>query len=259
MAPHVELAALRDTTAIPPLILAKVNCFLKSNLIFQPENQKIITDLMNDSTDTTGWITNAAGTYMNTCNGKTFFGGYPNFGKTVYAWKNYTELPLPHYQVSINVQLFFIDSWDDETYYVKVDDTIVYQEMYYTSNGEVDYCGRSGNYKDQIKTVTSNPLAHIAPSLVLNFTNNLDESGSDESFGFNNIQIIVDLCHPACSACTGPSNADCSSCNSGWYLEGTTCNTTCSLPGKYANSTTNKCEGIKHDSFSWINIFKYSM
>ena len=217
---------------------------------------------MNGSTDITGWSTNAAGSsYLYTCNAKTFFGGYPNFGTGVYASKTYTGLPT-HYQVTVIAQIAFIDSWDNETMYAYVDNTTVFEKTWDWMNGQSDYCGNKTGidpWWDYIGVVTSDAVAHTASSLVLNFTSNLDKGGYEESWGFNEVQIIIDLCDPACSACTGPSNTNCSSCNSGWYLEGTTCNTTCSLPGKYANSTTNKCEGIKHDSFSWINIFNYSM
>ena len=215
---------------------------------------------MNGSTDTTGWSTNLGSSWMTNCNGHKIFGGYPNWGTGKYASKNYTGLPVSHYQVAVSVQLAFIDSWDDERCYVTVDGTTVYQESYNTHSSSTEYCGESGeNFRDRIKTVTSTPIAHTSSSLLLKFTTNIDEPGDTESFGFNNIQLIFDLCHPGCSACTGPTNADCSSCNSGWYLEGTTCNATCSLQGKYANSTTNKCEGIRLGSFFWINIFEYSM
>ena len=200
---------------------------------------------MYGSSDTTGWSSNI-GTWITNCAGNTIFGGYDSWGGGGYASKTYTGLPTPHYQVTIGIQLFFLDSWDDEYCYVKVDDTTVYQESFNTFNSPVEYCGRSGEfYKDQIKTVTSTPAAHTDSNLVLMITTNINEAASEESFGFNNIQIIIDLCHPACSACNGTTNADCLSCNPGWFLEGTTCNRTCSLPGKYANSTTNVCERIQ--------------
>ena len=217
---------------------------------------------MNGSTDITGWSTNANGSsFFSTCNATSFFGGYPNFGREVYASKTYTGLPA-HYQVTVMAQIVLIDSWDNETFYMNVDNTTAFEKTWDWMKGQIDYCGNKSwlePWWDYIGVVTSDPVAHTASSLVLNFTSGLSGTGEEESWGFNEVQIIIDLCDPACSACTGPSNTDCSSCNSGWYLEGTTCNTTCSLQGKYANSTTNKCEGIRLGSFFWINIFEYSM
>ena len=210
---------------------------------------------MDNSTDTTGWTANVSTPHMQVCNSQNVYGGSPNFTAGAYAEKTYTGL-LPHYQATVKVRFFFIDTWDSEIMYIKVDGAEIFSREYNGASAVTNYCGIS-NQKDTISELTTNAFTHTAENLTLTITTNLDED--NEAFAFNNLQIIIDLCDPACSACTGPSNTNCSSCNSGWYLEGTTCNTTCSLPEKYANSTTNKCEGIKHDSFSWINLFNYSM
>ena len=207
--------------------------------------QQVVTDLMNNSAVTTGWSTNAnAGDgYIHTCNSLSFFGGNPNFGTGVYASKTYTGLS-PHYQATLSVQLFFLDSWDNETYYIKADDVTVYQETWNYNSAAGNICSRLA-FGDKISTITTSQFPHTALEITLNFTTTLASSGSDASFGFNNIQITLDACDFSCIACSGPSNTQCSACASGWYLVNTTCIlcdaacSVCSGPGNTACSSCN--------------------
>ena len=177
----------------------------------------------------------------------TIFGGSPNFGAGVFAWKTYTGLPA-HYQATVSVKLFFIDSWDEESLSLIADGNTVYQESYTVIESPYpDTCGNSD--PDKIITITSSPFSHNTSNLTLNFTTTLDEAGTEESFGFNNIYITIDLCDSACSACTGPSNTECTSCNQGWFLNETTCNTTCPT-GYYSNAVTNGC----NSKFFFYNV-----
>ena len=143
--------------------------------------------------------------------------------------------------MAVSVQLFFIDSWDGESLSLIADGNTIYQESYTVNESSYnDTCGNSD--PDKILTIASNPFSHTASTLTLNFTTTLDEAGSEESFGFNEIYITLDLCDSACIACTGSAISECTACNSGWFLSGTTCGTTCPT-GYYGNLLTNTCTG----------------
>lgn len=150
----------------------------------------------------------------------------------------------PHYQALVSIQLFFIDSWSGEILYVRADDNIIYQDSHVVGCcGFSNVCGLETE-TDKTIFITASPFSHTASTLTLNITTNLDEAGDKESFGFNSIFIILDLCDSPCLTCYGMTNDTCTSCNSGYFLEGTTCDSTCPQ-GKYGNTTTNTCERMR--------------
>ena len=70
------------------------------------------------------------------------FGGWDLFGlyyKSVT--KSFVNVPS-HSQVEVDVNIFFVDSWDTETLFVSLDhSTIIIQQVNAFGNYNIDYCG----------------------------------------------------------------------------------------------------------------------
>jgi hypothetical protein len=56
------------------------------------------------------------------------FGGYAKFGARAVALKQF-DLP-PHHTLTIKVQMWKIDSWDNEEFYVWVDDQLTWRRKF---------------------------------------------------------------------------------------------------------------------------------
>lgn len=140
--------------------------------------------------------------------------------------------------MEIQFDAYFIDSWDGESYFLEVDNVVRYTKVY--TNGQIStiqYCG--GSWGDWFTTVTIGAFSHSATSLQLNFYSTLNQSSSDESWGFKNVKITVwPYCNSACATCFGNLISECYSCNNGWYLKGSTCVTDCGA--NYWNNPTGK-------------------
>ena len=194
---------------------------------------------------------------MSSCFGQTFIGGYNCLGGGQSTSKTYS-LP-PHYAVAISWDAFYIDSWDGESYIMRVDGTNRYVQAYSQGSSPYNACG--GSWSDNYLTVAVASFAHYSTSLTLTFTSTLDQDASDESFGFKNIQITVYNCNAACASCYGAAISQCWSCNNGWYLTGTTCVTDC---GAYYwnNPSGNICSRnflFNFSSYSNQILFPFSL
>ena len=203
------------------------------------------------SPTTTGWSTSLGYVCTSYCYYNYIVGGYGCFGKNAWAKKTYTGLP-GHNKVEIKWTAYFVDSWDGSTgdgggnydsYILKVDETQRYQKFYEKGSIYVyNYCGAS-SYADYWTSATTGNFTHNSTNITLYFTSTLNQDSYDESFGFRDIVIRVDvICTPACATCYGNSISECYSCKNGWYLNGTTCVTDC---GNYYwnNPSGNVCTG----------------
>ena len=189
-----------------------------------------------------GWTTVPAGTPTSICNGQTIIGGYIWFGANSYAEKTYSGLPA-HDAVSIQFDVYFMDTWDGDFFRLTVDGVIKYSQYHFlpSDGGATNVCGRAAD-SDLVTTATTGSFAHSSTSIQLLFRAYLDEDGENESWGFKNIKITVNvICTSACATCFGNGISECYSCNDGWYLSGTTCVTDCPT-GKWKNPSGNICE-----------------
>ena len=166
-------------------------------------------------------------------------GGFNCYGQYGWAYKTYT-ITKAHYQVNIQFDGYWIDSWDGgESLILQVDGVIRYSQPKPGTNGQK--CGDEPTWQDYVATVSTGVFAHTAGTLSLYFYNTLNQPGNDESFGFKNIMITVwPNCATGCSACYGNLISECTACSNGWYLSGNTCVTDCGL-GYWNNPSGNIC------------------
>lgn len=213
--------------------------------------QYIIKDVWGQPPDSTAGWSASTSSYVSSCNNQTIIGGYNNFGPGGWARKTYYDLP-GHNTVSITWDAYFLDSWDGvsgdtgnyDIYILEVDNTIRYADVYEKNlNSSTDYCGND-EWPDLIKTVTTGTFNHNSTSITLYFRATLNQGhGEDESFGFKNVKITVNvICTPACATCFGNDITECYSCNNGWYLNGSTCVTDCGA-GYWNNPSGRVCTG----------------
>ena len=204
--------------------------------------QYVITDVWGEPPNSTGWETSlGVSEYTSTCGGETIIGGYEKFGANDWAKKTYSDLPA-HTNVSLQFDIYFIDSWDGaaDIYLVYVDNDNEYSQSHHTAgNSSGNVCGSI--WADNKTTVTIGPIPHNSTSITLKFSSTLNSGPEDESFGFKNIKITVDvICTPACLTCFGDSESECYTCADGWYLNGTTCLNPCPW-GYWGDDTVNVC------------------
>lgn len=60
------------------------------------------------------------GSWITTCGGKSVLGGYGKFGKDAISTKEYSGLP-EHSGIIVSFKTYFVDSWDNERLYLKVE------------------------------------------------------------------------------------------------------------------------------------------
>ena len=197
-----------------------------------------------------GWTSSC----YSTCNGQTIMGGYGCFGSGWGTYKYY-DITTTHYQVSIEFDAYWIDSWDGEYLYFYVDWDIKWSQS--KPGTMAQYCGVS-TY-DYVSTVTVGPISHTSSTLVLYFWSSLDQGSTDESWGFTNLKITVwPYCATGCSACYGNLISQCTSCSSGYYLSGSTCVTDCGA--YYWNNPTGRvCSRNFYLNFHSIYTFFFSL
>ncbi|EGR30043.1 zinc finger lsd1 subclass family protein, putative [Ichthyophthirius multifiliis] len=127
------------------------------------------------------------------CEKLSVFGGYNVFGKDVIAQKLFYS-GVDHYQLKISFDLYLIDSWDKEIFYMFLDDILAYQKTSNIgeSNGKIQInCGNQGiNFEDRLVQV-SVTIPHYKKQFRIKFASNLDEKSSNKSWGIRNFVIIA--------------------------------------------------------------------
>lgn len=138
-------------------------------------------------------------------------GGWDFFGlSSKKVWKNFTSLPA-HYQVEVDVNIYFIDSWDTEWLSVNVDSNTVIKSSNVFSSYTIDYCGYY--WADHIDAYLTGTASHSSSSLTISFYTNLDQKRNDESYGFKDFNVfLITNCAGSCLTCSGTTNNSCLSC-----------------------------------------------
>ncbi|CAK58869.1 unnamed protein product (macronuclear) [Paramecium tetraurelia] len=140
------------------------------------------------------WVLqNALSTYSD-CSGTRILGGYNAFGYQAKAMK--LLLLPPHYMIYITMQFWKIDSWDGEILYIYLDGTLSYTAQYSISG--VQQCGATWGDEMYSLTITQ---PHVFQSVVILITTNLSSLPNDESWGFREFKLYLDLCPPGCKSC----------------------------------------------------------
>lgn len=127
------------------------------------------------------------------CAGHKFLGGPCTKAGDTEVSKIYNKLP-PHTQVRITAKYLFIDSWDGESAYMKVNDSPVWADTYNHAEVEaksgINVCG-NGTPEGRFMRNIDITVPHTGGSLDLKFGATTDEHSCDESFGIDSVMIFV--------------------------------------------------------------------
>eukprot|EP00824_Muranothrix_gubernata_P020275 TRINITY_DN40561_c0_g1_i1.p1 TRINITY_DN40561_c0_g1~~TRINITY_DN40561_c0_g1_i1.p1 ORF type:complete len:211 (-),score=33.89 TRINITY_DN40561_c0_g1_i1:314-916(-) len=135
-----------------------------------------------------GWSNNSV-SECGSCHTGAILGGPCKFaGREVE--KAYEGLP-PHNMIRIRAQFWFLDDWNHETGFMKVDDKMAWT-MWAPHNiawRGINVCGGSGpDFIGQLIDVT---LAHEESCLTLAFGSNLHKDPCEASWGISSVQVMT--------------------------------------------------------------------
>ncbi|CAD8095633.1 unnamed protein product [Paramecium sonneborni] len=126
--------------------------------------------------------------YIN-CAGKDVYGGFNIFFGSSQIIGNFFNFPI-HTHMRVNFTIYYIDSWDNHTLTLQLDNNYYfYSKDYYTER--YDLCG-SSLWKDDFEQVSIVQL-HKDNSLTVSMRVNLDQAPDDESYGFREFTIELNV------------------------------------------------------------------
>ncbi|CAD8148390.1 unnamed protein product [Paramecium octaurelia] len=174
----------------------------------------------HESIITDGWMKNdnikPATSY---CVSFDLVGGFLNLAPNDKLEKIIQNLGF-HYQIQINVQLWKIDTWNNENFELLVDDQIYYQTVLETT-GFYSICGSTGLEKIFNIAVT---LSHSSSSCKITMRTNHNPATTDAYWGIRALNIyIANNCYDGCDLCLGPLKTDCTACSRGWVFYNNLC------------------------------------
>lgn len=127
------------------------------------------------------------------CAGRKILGGHCVEKATPELTKTWESLP-PHSQVRVVAKYLFIDSWDGESGYLKVDGNTMWVDSYNHATGDsahgINLCGNETPERKLFVPIDVT-LSHSGPSLTLSFGATTDEHSCDESFGIDSVMVFT--------------------------------------------------------------------
>ena len=167
-----------------------VDPILLSEALFK--NTFALTDF-----ELSGWKkgnTDSANKYITECAGKSIYGGYQALsGNNIvrYVSQEFTQIP-DHFQLSIKLQFYYIDSWDKEWMTIYLDNVAVYSYRF-NDNGaaRTPICGRTESGWTEFVQNISVVVPHTASKATVKVQWELDQNSNDESGGFREIQVVA--------------------------------------------------------------------
>ena len=139
-----------------------------------------------------GWTKNV----ITECGGIRMLGGYCQFGGGEFK-KSFLSLPS-HLQLRIQATYHFIDAWDNEAGYMKVNNgrngdlTYAWIDRYsaFVGSNGINVCGGrwpEGKLSSPIDVV----LPHKSSNITIAFGSTIEQDPCDESFGVSGVRIYV--------------------------------------------------------------------
>jgi len=127
------------------------------------------------------------------CAGRKILGGHCVEKETPELSKTFEELG-PHTQLRIVAKYMFIDSWDGESGYLKVDGKTMWVEAYNHAIGDpkhgINMCGNETPER-KLSSNIDVTIPHSGSSVTLSFGATTDEHSCDESFGIDSVMIFT--------------------------------------------------------------------
>jgi|ERR1711912_39654 len=133
-----------------------------------------------------GW----SGAAVTDCNGNKILGGHCSKSKGEVT-KTYTDLP-EHSHLELNANFLFLDSWEGESAYAKIDNSFLWLDSYDSRKvaGAKNVCGGDcpeGRLSQSIRA----SVPHTGSTATVTFGSTLNEDACDESFGVDNVMLKV--------------------------------------------------------------------
>lgn len=140
----------------------------------------------------TGWTNNT----ISECGGISMLGGYCHFGGGEVE-KNFTDLP-PHTSLRIEATYHFIDAWDTESGFMRVNNgkdgemQYLWVDRYsaFVGNNGINVCGGrwpEGRFAAPIDVT----IPHKSNSIRIGFGSTIEQDPCDESFGVSGLRIYI--------------------------------------------------------------------
>jgi len=122
--------------------------------------------------------------------GNKFLGGHCKTAGTTVS-KRFDNLP-EHTSLRVSARYHFIDSWEGESSFLKVDDKYAWVDSNDVRNAPAGI-NIAGNDSPERKfgTPVDVIVPHTGPSVMLAFGSNLDQDACDESFGIDDVSVHV--------------------------------------------------------------------
>lgn len=127
-------------------------------------------------------MTGGSGSTSSSCGGTWLLGGAGVCGKGCEITKT-VPIAADHNRVTIVFDAWFIDSWDDETLFLHLNDNKIWEKKHNLWSGKSNICGVNWAYDHHIRV--SKTIEHTEAEAILKFSNNLDEGAANESMGLS--------------------------------------------------------------------------
>lgn len=154
----------------------------------RPTSGAIRTNLAIGSANLNAMIFSCAGTLM--------IGGFDHCGTRCELYKSYSDLP-GHNFVHLEIEIYWLDSWDNEWLYVYADEVPVLAQRKgwrypaaSSSLATVQHICGSTRFPDDYGLLEIS-FYHNQTTLDLKITSSLDQVPSDESWGIRSIKVTA--------------------------------------------------------------------
>ncbi|CAD8106310.1 unnamed protein product [Paramecium primaurelia] len=157
------------------------------------------------------------------CSGIVIFGGYENVGAKSTLSNSFISI-APHYKIMIKFTFWKIDLWDNDEFYIKIDDKEVRKIAFQTTDG-IELCGVKSNnpgYGEKIVAIEV-IQKHSEPTLKISFSSSLSKDLNQQSWGIRDFFLFAAQCTKFCDECVGNAENECTKCHSTHTLSNGKC------------------------------------
>lgn len=181
----LDQTSVDESWGICDLAISLVESYVNTQGV--PINVTSSSNLSNFTFSCTAPAEDSAWTYYSAyrtiyCNGNTFVGPY-GAGESI---STVLSLSVEHKNVIMAFTLALIDSWDGESFVVKVDGNEVYTKTHYSIDESYNTCQNGWN--DGYYEVRFG-FSHVGTLMHVVFSSTLDQRANDEAWGICNLVI----------------------------------------------------------------------
>ncbi|CAD8059213.1 unnamed protein product [Paramecium primaurelia] len=119
-----------------------------------------------------------------------------------------------HYKMQVQLQIWKIDSWNNEMFILEIDDQI-YNQTILESTGIYNICGSNGLENIINIAIT---LPHSLYKCKITMRTNHNSITTNAYWGIRAFNIYLAKCITGCDQCLGPLKTECTVCSSGWVF-----------------------------------------